>query len=99
MAPPPTLEALRQRRRDILALAARHRIRSVAVFGSVARGEARDGSDIDLLVEAEAHCSLLDIVGFEQDLGEQLGCRVDVLTPAALHPLIAPQVEQEAVPL
>jgi hypothetical protein len=54
------------------------------VFGSVARGEARPGSDEDLLVDFEPDASLLDHVGLFQDLEELLGVGVDVVTRSAL---------------
>jgi predicted nucleotidyltransferase len=59
---------------------------SAAVFGSVARGEARPGSDVDLLVDFEPGASLLDHVGLFQDLEELLGVGVDVVTRRALKP-------------
>jgi predicted nucleotidyltransferase len=59
-----TLERLRRCRAEILGLAQQHRARLVAVFASVARGEARPCSDLDLLVDFEPGASLLDHVGF-----------------------------------
>ena len=70
--------SLVSRRREILELAARHGARNVRVFGSVARGDDRPDSDIDLLVDVEAGRTLLDVIGLEQDLssswGEKLTC-------------------------
>ena len=57
----------------------------LAIFGSVARGEERLGSNVDLLVTADASVSHFDIVDFEAELEEILGARVDVLTRAALE--------------
>jgi predicted nucleotidyltransferase len=81
-----TLEGLRRRRAEILGVARRRRAHRVAVFGSVARGEARPGSDLDLLVDFEPGASLLDHVGLFQDLEELLGVGVDVVTRSALKP-------------
>jgi uncharacterized protein len=81
-----TIEGLRRRREEILGVARRRRAHRVAVFGSVARGEAQPGSDVDLLVDFEPGASLLDHVGLFQDLEELLGVGVDVVTRSALKP-------------
>jgi predicted nucleotidyltransferase len=81
-----TMEGLRRRRAEILGVARRRRAHRIAVFGSVARGEAHPGSDLDLLVDFEPGTSLLDHVGLFQDLEELLGVGVDVVTRSALKP-------------
>lgn len=88
-----------KRRREILRVAAMHRVRDVRVFGSVARGEAKPGSDLDLLVKLDPETSLLDLIAFKQDLEDMLGCQVDVLTEASVSPYIRDQVLQEAIRL
>ena len=94
------LEALiRSKREEILALAARHGASNVRVFGSVARGEAGPGSDIDLLVTLEDHRSLLDLVALWQDLEDLLGCEVDVVTERGLKERMRERVLREAVAL
>jgi predicted nucleotidyltransferase len=93
------LDELRSQRADILALATRHGARNVRVFGSAARDEAGESSDIDLLVDLDPDRSLLDHVALVQDLEELLGRRVDVVTTAALHWYIRDRVLAEAVPL
>ena len=90
---------LRSRREDILRVALKWGVRDVRVFGSVARGQARAGSDLDLLVDLEAGRSLLDLVGFELDLEEMLGIEVDAVTLPSLHRLIRDSVVAEAVPV
>jgi len=70
---------LRERREEILQVAAKYGARNVRVFGSVARGEADECSDIDLLVEFEPGRSLLDHAGLWLELQELLGCEVDVV--------------------
>jgi len=83
-------------REEILRIAASHGARNVRVFGSVARGDDRSDSDVDLLVEMEDERSLLDLVGLEQDLEELLQRKVDVLTDQSIHPAIRPRITAEA---
>jgi len=92
-------ELLKDRREDILRLAAQHGAHNVRVFGSVARGEARPDSDVDLLVEMEAGRSLLDLGGLLMDLQALLGREVDVVTDKGLRERIRTRVLQEAKPL
>lgn len=96
----PTLEALRLEKRDqILKIAARHGARNLRVFGSVARGESHEGSDLDLLIEWEPGRSLFDQVHLVEDLQALLGVRVDVATERSLHRLLKNRILREAVPL
>jgi len=92
-------ELLKDRREDILRIAAQHGAHNVRVFGSVARGEARPDSDVDLLVELEAGRSLLDLGGLLMDLQTLLGREVDVVTDKGLRDRIRTRVLQEAKPL
>jgi predicted nucleotidyltransferase len=90
---------LQQKRHDILRIAAQYGARNLRVFGSVARGDDRAQSDIDLLVDMDPDRSLLDIVALGQDLEELLDCRVDVLTGASLHPALRDRILAESRPL
>lgn len=92
-------ELLRQKREEILRVAARRGARNVRVFGSVARGEASPESDIDLLVDLDPGRSLLDLGGLWVDLTDLLGTRVDVVTEKGLRDSIRQRVLSEAVPL
>jgi predicted nucleotidyltransferase len=92
-------ELLREKREAILQIAARHGARNVRVFGSVARGEADEQSDIDFLVEMAPGRSLLDLGGLLMDLRELLGRNVDVVTDRGLRPRIRERVLNEAVTL
>lgn len=95
-AGPGLLDALRE---EILRLAARHGAANVRVFGSAARGEATQDSDVDFLIDLAPDRSLLDLSALLLDLRDLLGCEVDVLTEASLHPEIRDRVLREAVPL
>jgi predicted nucleotidyltransferase len=94
-----TLSDIHERRDAILQLAAKHGASNVRIFGSVARGEAREGSDLDILVRLQEDRSLLDHIALMQDLEDLLGCRVEVVNDLAMHRLIRDQILAEAVPL
>lgn len=90
---------LQSKREEILLTAARHGARNVRIFGSAARGEADEASDLDFLVEMEPGRSLLDLGGLLMDLRELLGREVDVITERGLKPRIRERVLREAVAL
>jgi predicted nucleotidyltransferase len=94
-----TPASLVNRRREILEIAASHGMRNVRVFGSVARGDARPDSDLDLLVDVEPGRTLLDVIGLEQDLEQLLGRKVDVVTEGGLSPYLQQRILAEASPL
>ncbi len=95
-----TLEELRSDKRQmILAIADKHGVTSVRVFGSFARGEAREDSDLDLLIEAGPRRTPFFPGGFLADLEDALGRHVDVVEESGLHWVIREQVLKEAVPL
>jgi uncharacterized protein len=89
-------EALREKRDDILRIAAQHGALNVRVFGSVARGEERPESDVDFLVEMEKGRSLLELSGLWLDLEELLGRKVHVAEPEGLHWYVRDRILQEA---
>jgi predicted nucleotidyltransferase len=92
-----TLAALRGKRDEILAIAASYGAHNLRVFGSVARGDARPDSDVDIVVEFEPGRSLLDQGGLIMDLQDALGCKVDVLSARGMRARLRARVEAEAV--
>jgi predicted nucleotidyltransferase len=86
------LERLREKIAPILR---RLGVRRASVFGSLARGEGDEESDVDLLVELEPGRSLLDLAELKVELEEVLGRRVDVITYDSLHPLLRDRVLRE----
>ena len=80
-------------------LARQHGALALRVFGSVARGDTRPDSDLDLLAEFEPRRDLLDIAGFKLDLEALLGCKVDVVEEQGLNPLVRERILREAQPL
>lgn len=96
---PPTLEALRQRRDEIMDVMHKHDVSNVRVVGSVARGEARSSSDVDLLISFPASRSVFDLVGLWLDLKELLGYEVSLIPDSAKDEKFMQSVLEDAVAL
>ncbi|MFI5378170.1 MAG: nucleotidyltransferase family protein [Tepidisphaerales bacterium] len=94
-----TREAIQRQREAILAVAARYGARDVRIFGSVARGDATESSDLDLLVRFDTGRSLFDHGGLVMDLCEMLGSKVDVVDEEGMRPRFRRHVMKEAIPL
>ncbi|HEU0190412.1 MAG TPA: nucleotidyltransferase domain-containing protein [Mycobacterium sp.] len=94
-------ELLERHRDGVARLLARCPIARAWVFGSVARGEDRPGSDLDLLIELTPNASFTDYVGLEDDLVELLACPVDVITTRELksNDLLRRRVNRHRRPL
>lgn len=92
-------ELLKEKREEILAIAAKHGAYNVRIFGSVARGEARPDSDVDFLVDVGANRSPWFPAGLMLDLQDLLQRKVDIATENSFHWLISDRVLKEAVPL
>jgi uncharacterized protein len=92
-------QQLREKRQQILDLAASYGAKNVRVFGSVARGDYSDKSDIDFLVDMEPGRTLMDLGGLLMDLQDLLGCKIDIGTTRMLKQTIRDEVLKEAVPL
>jgi uncharacterized protein len=94
-----TLSDIRQRRVEILKFAEKHGADNVRVFGSVVRGTARPGSDLDILVRFSEKCSLIDHIATMQSLEALLGIKVDVVNEKVLHSLIRDKVLKDGIPI
>ena len=90
---------IEKHRAEILALAERHGVFEVRVFGSMARGDADDASDVDLLVSLLPDKTGLALGGLLMDVQDLLHRRVDVVTERGLHPALRDRVLEEAQPL
>ncbi len=90
---------IEQNRAEILALAERHGVADVRVFGSMARGDADDASDVDLLVSLSPGKTGLALGALLMDVQDLLQRRVEVLTEKSLHPALREHVLREAQPL
>ena len=91
--------ALKIHREAIRAIALRHRVTNVRVFGSVVHGEDTEDSDLDLLVEPTDETTMMDIAKIQWELGQLLLVTVDVLTPNGLPAKFRAQVVAEALAL
>lgn len=91
--------ALETKRNTVREVALRHHTVNPRVFGSVLHGDDKDGSDLDLLVDALPGTTLFDLGGLQDELEELLGVTVEVLTPADLSPKLRNRVLLEAQPV
>jgi uncharacterized protein len=94
-----TIETLRNNKDKIQQILAQHHAENIRVFGSVARGDSTEESDIDFLVNFLPNASLFDQVEIIDELALLLDCSVDVVSERALNQYIRPQVLKEAIPI
>lgn len=92
-------QLIQENREEIIKIAAKYGANNIRIFGSVARGEATDKSDIDFLMDIEPGRSLLNRIGLIQELEDLLKCKVDVAKPQILHEVIREQILKECIPL
>jgi predicted nucleotidyltransferase len=90
---------LARHRNEIVALAHAHKASNIRVFGSVARGEDDDTSDIDLLVDLDPGADLFDLAALDSELTDLLGHPVDIVPARMLKPHVAPSALADAVQL
>jgi predicted nucleotidyltransferase len=82
-------------RNKIIGICRENGVSMIGVFGSMARGEATESSDIDLLIKLSSPKSLLTLVGLERKLSEAIGRKVDLLTEAAISPYLKERILKE----
>ncbi|MBS3921378.1 MAG: nucleotidyltransferase family protein [Deltaproteobacteria bacterium] len=92
-------ELLRKKRDDILEIASKHGVTHIRIFGSAARSESREDSDIDFLIEVNGPTTPWFPGSLVADLEKLLGRRVDVVEPEAIREPLRERILQEAVPL
>ncbi len=91
--------ALNAKRDQILEIAARYGATNVRVFGSVARGEDTERSDLDLLVDMDDDRCLWDLGEFTEDVKDALHCKVQIVISDSLHRLLKDRILGEATPI
>jgi len=94
-----TADLLHTKRQAVLEMAQRHGVTSIRVFGSVARGDDTEDSDVDFLVTTGPTVSSWFPAGLVLDLEQLLGRHIDIVTEAGLNPLLRDQVLTEAIAL
>ena len=90
-------EQVVERKQLLRAVAARHGVRALWLFGSAARSEAKADSDLDFLAELAEGRSLVDLIGVKQDLEALFGRRVDVFTRGSLKPAVLAGAQADLV--
>lgn len=84
---------------DRLDVLRRHGVTNAEIFGSVARGDDHEGSDVDLLVDFAPDTSIIDIIGIQQELQDVLGVPVDLIPRSGLKPRVRARAEKDLLPL
>lgn len=84
-------------KRKILPILQRYGVKRVGLFGSCVRGEMREDSDIDILVEIEKDISLLDFVGIKLEVEDALGKKIDLVEYSTIKPLLKERILSEQV--
>jgi len=83
----------------VVPILKRHNVKRASLFGSVVRGEAREDSDVDILVELPKGLSLFDFVGIQLELEEALGVKVDLGEYSTIKAVVREQIMSEQVPI
>lgn len=92
-------EILKAKLPQVREIIARYPVRNPRLFGSVARGDDKEGSDLDLLVDPMEHTSYFDLAGLQLELEALLGMKVDVVTPGGLSPRLSARVMADLKPI
>jgi len=88
---------IKEIKQKILPILQRYNTKRVGLFGSYVRGEIKENSDMDILVEIEKDISLLDFVGLELEIEEVLGKKVDLVEYKTIKPLLKERILAEEV--
>ncbi len=81
----------------VIPILKRNNVKKASLFGSFARGERREGGDIDIMVEYAAGTTLFKAVKLKMDLEDELGCRIDLVSRNDLHPRIKRHVLKDQI--
>ena len=90
-------EKIKKIREILVEVLKKYGVRKAAIFGSVARGDDTEDSDIDIIVEFVDGKSLLDLVALKLELQKMLGKEIDIITYNSIHPLLKEKILSEQV--
>jgi predicted nucleotidyltransferase len=93
------MDKIAEIKRLIIPILKEHGVKKAAFFGSVARGEAKSDSDVDVLVESRDNIGLFEFVGLKQDLEDKLGRKVDLVEYRAIKSVIKKAILKDQVPI
>ena len=82
---------------QIIDITSKFNPKMIGIFGSYARGEHNQNSDLDILIDFEQELNLLEIIGLEQELTEKLGIQVDLITLKSLNPRLKEYVKKDLI--
>ena len=91
------MESIQEIKEKITPILQRYGIKKAAIFGSMAKGEAKTSSDVDILVEIKSDMSLLDFIGIKIELEEALKMKVDLVEYETIKPFIREKILSEQV--
>lgn len=95
----PTGQRVSAHRRELLDVLRGHGVTNPEVFGSAARGDDREGSDVDILVDFPPGTSIIDIIGIQHELEDLLGVPVDLVPRSDLKERVRAKVAKDLLPL
>lgn len=95
----PTGQLVAARRGELLEVLRRHGVTNPEIFGSAARGDDHEGSDVDILVDFAPGTSIIDIIGIQRELADLLGVPVDLVPRNGLKERVRLRAEKDLLPL
>ena len=75
----------------------KHRVRKIGIFGSYVRGDQKNDSDLDILIDFDEYPGLLEFLSMENDLSQRLGIKVDLVMKSGLKPVIGERILNEVI--
>jgi len=91
------MENLKELKKKIIPVLKKNNVKKLSVFGSVARGDDKKGSDIDLLVRFKGQRGLIDLIGLKMDLEGKLDRKVDINTYNSINPLLRERISKDEI--
>ena len=89
----------KQQESTIMKVAQKVNPKMLGVFGSYARGDENPNSDIDILIDFDMKVDLLELIGLEQELSEELGIKVDLITLRSVNDKLLPYIQSDLIKL